>query len=104
MSKYAVKVAAGVVEHYRLGIRFDGDPQVLVLSDAEYQALSTDPDLVVTKYIDPPPPQSIFISADAGNAARTGTDGGIFVPAQSGAGAESDILLAIVQDVAPLLN
>lgn len=51
-----------------------------------------------------PGDSAVEISTDPENSARLGSDGKIFVPAQSGMGAESDILLAIVRDVVPLLN
>lgn len=46
-----------------------------------------------------PGDSAIAISTDPDNAARLGSDGKIFVPVQSGMGAESDTLNAIIQGV-----
>lgn len=46
-----------------------------------------------------PGDSAVAISADQNNAATLGSDGKIFVPAQSGMGAESDVLSAIVQGI-----
>lgn len=46
-----------------------------------------------------PGDSAIAISTDTNNAATLGSDGKIFVPVQSGMGAESDVLSAIVQGI-----
>jgi hypothetical protein len=51
-----------------------------------------------------PGDSAIAISTDPDNAARLGSDGKIFVPAQSGAVAENSVVLAVVNSIAINLN
>ena len=51
-----------------------------------------------------PGDSAIAISTDHNNAARLGSDGKIFVPAQSGAVAESEALNVVVQSLLHTLH
>ncbi len=51
-----------------------------------------------------PGDSAIAISTDPDNAARLGSDGKIFVPAQSGVGTENSVVLAVVNSIALNLN
>lgn len=51
-----------------------------------------------------PGDSAVAISTDPDNAARLGSDGKIFVPAQSGVGPENSVVLAVVNSIALNLN
>ena len=101
--KYQIKTKTGETV-YRLGLQFDGKQRTFTLSQAQFDAIKNDSRLIITPYIDPPPSLQIIVSQDAGNTARLGTDGGIFVPAPSGAGTENSVVLAVVNSIALNLN
>ena len=101
--KYQIKTKTGETV-YRLGLQFDGEQRTFTLSQAQFDAIKNDSRLTITPYIDPPTSLQIIVSQDAGNTARLGNDGGIFVPAQSGAVAESSVVLAVVNSIAFNLN
>lgn len=51
-----------------------------------------------------PGDSAVDLSTDPENAARLGSDGKIFVPAQSGVGTENSVVLAVVNSIPLNLN
>ena len=105
--KYQIKTKTGETV-YRLGLQFDGEQRTFTLSQAQFDAIKNDSRLIITPYIDPPPSLQIIVSQDAGNTARLGNDGGIFVPAPTSPAVNIDAIdLALglkVGDIVGLAN
>lgn len=102
--KYQITTKTGETV-FRLHLQFDGQPRTFTLSQALYDAIKNDSRLVITPYIDPPPSLQIIVSKDAGNTARLGTDGGIFVPASTSTAVNIDAIdAALGQKVGDLVG